>query len=1478
MASNIQKTQTAVLKITGFKSYALWCVLSFFANCTWAATLNISDSPLTVTQAVPPMTMLVMSRDHKLFYEAYNDFSDLNGDGILDLTYNPSIDYYGYFDSYKCYRYDSANRYFYPYGTTSNKKCTSYSNSWSGDWLNWATMARIDTLRKALYGGKRVTPESTSVTILERTEIPQDAHSWGKEYQNLATNGYNINEYTPLSSPSANKRHLFGNTTLLNVSDNNGYLQGVPLFRVLQNQTVRVWDWASKERPVVGQSLSTGTTVTPTDYVLRVKVCDSAVGLENNCRLYPNGQYKPIGILQEFGDNNAMKFGLLTGSYEKNLSGGVLRKNIDTISSEINAANGTINTGQSGIIKTIDNLKITGFGGSYEHAGGWILNRPPNQGEFKPWGNPIAEMMYETLRYFAGKASPTPAYYTNTGIDVSLGLPASSWQNPYSANPYCSKPNMLIISDVNPSYDSDELPGSYFGSFSGDLSLNVQSLGQTVWNQEFNGSSTQHFIGQSGANSDGAPTPKTVTSFGNIRGLVPDEPNKQGSYYAASVAYYGLLNDINSAQDDQKLHSFVLALNSPLPQLKILVNGKIVTLIPFAKTVGGCSLNGTSVNSARGRFQPTNQIVDFYIESWTPTSGVFRVNYEDVEQGADHDMDAIARYAYTVNGNGTLTVNVSSDYAAGCLVQHMGYIISGTTQDGTYLEVRDNDTTAGSDIIYYLDTPPGQLPGARDNTTILPLTATRTFSPGTNLAATILNGPLFYAAKWGSFNDKNGNNVPDNYQEWDADQDGIPDNYFLVTNPAKLVQQLNLVLNNILKRSSSAASSSINSGSLNTQTRLYQVLFNSSDWTGSLLSFPIKMDGTIDVSGLGPNGSLWDASILLGQTSATQRKILTFKPSSKKGIAFRWPSNSNSPSASELDSSQIQFINTSPDTGLADGLGQRRLNFIRGEQSYELANGGSFRNRNKILGDIVQSAPMYVGPPNQPYFDQWSGNAPENGSSYSNFKVQYKNRDSMIYVGANDGMLHAFNADTGTEQFAYIPSVVYKNLHKLSSQTYAHNYYVDGSPNVMDAYFGNSWHTVLASGLNKGGQGVFALDVTSPTDVSEATANQNVLWEFSDLDDVDMGYSYSQPAIVRQANGEWVAIFGNGYNNNENDGRVSTTGNAVLYVVRLSDGALLQKLDTGRGVTQDPTNSGLPNGLATPAVVDLNGDFNADLIYAGDLQGNLWKLYWDSSTQNWRFATYGNAAPTPIFSARNAANTAQPITVRPVVRKTTSGLQIYFGTGKYIEGSDKVTANAPTQSFYSIIDNLNISDSSGRVSSRNVLLQQTIMSEQTFSANSTSYQVRITSNNSINGSHKGWYIDLLSPLNGNQGERQITSSVLRNNRIIFTTLIPDSDVCGFGGTGWLMELNAADGARLPYTPFDLNADKKFTTSDQVLINNQRLSVSGVQSQVGVIPSPSIINAGTVEYKYMPGSSGRIGVMTENPGSAGIGRQSWRELY
>lgn len=1448
------------------------------ATSVLAATLNLSDSPLTVTQSVPPLTMLVMSKDHKTFVEAYDDYSDIDDDGVIDTHYKPSIDYYGYFDSYKCYAYynSGGTRYFYPTSVTTTKKC---SGTWSGDWLNYMTMSRLDTLRKALYGGKRQQTEATNTTFLVRAEIPQDGHTWGKEYTSEAVDGYRISDYTPLSQPNNNKRHLFANVTLANNSQNNGYLIGKPTFRVLQNQTLHVWDWVSKERPVAGQQMSDGSTVAPTEYEVNVKVCDSSVGLEGNCRLYPNGQYKPIGLLQQFGENQSMKFGLLTGSYEKNLSGGVLRKNVNVFTDEINQTTGQINTATNGIIKTIDALKIPDFGASnYEYNGGFYVTGAPPEGLFKAWGNPMAEMVYETLRYYAGKSSPTSAFATSGGVDGNLGLPAPSWVNPYSANPYCSKPNILVISDTSPSYDSNQIPGSYFGSFSGDLnpSFNAQSLSQTIWNQE-KGTSTLNFIGQSASTFNSAPTPKTVSSFGNIRGL-PYEPTKEGSYYSAAATYYGWLNDLNVIQDPQKLYSYVLALSNPLPEIKIAVGGKTVTLVPFAKTVGGCSVGGGTVSAAQGSFQPSDEVVDFYIESLTPTSGVFRVNFADMEQGADYDMDAIARYSYTV-ANNTLTIQVSSDYAAGCLIQHMGYVISGTSQDGVYLEVRDSDTSINNDIIYFLDTPPATLPGQRNTTTKLPLINTRVFSPSSSPAATILENPLFYAAKWGGFFDKNNNSKPDLQDEWDTDHDGVPDNYFLVTNPTMLERQLSGVLNNILKRATSASSSSVNTGSLNEKTRIYQVLFNGANWTGQVLSFPIAMDGSIDRTGTASQGALWDGAELLDQKDPDARNILTFKPSNKKGVAFRWPGNINSPGSSEMDNSQSTILNTNPDTSALDSNGQKRLNYIRGVQTYEQSNGGIFRNRTSRLGDIVNAAPMYVGPPSMPYFDKWPGSAAENNVPYSAFKTQYAGRASVLYVGANDGMLHGFNAENGQEMFAYIPARVFNNLNKLTSQTYNHRFFVDGSPNVLDVFYGGAWHTVLAGGLNKGGQGIYALDVTDPSSVTEGNAAQKVLWEFNDSDDVDLGYTFSQPALVRQGDGKWVAIFGNGYNNNESDGKVSTTGNAVIYVVDIATGALLQKLDSGKGITQDPNNTSLPNGMSTPVVVDLNGDYVADTMYAGDLHGNLWKLYWDTGSNTWKYATYGTGQATPLFSARNAQNKAQPITERPTIRRMQSGIQVYFGTGKYLESSDKNVVNAPTQSFYSIIDNLDDSISSGRVTSRSQLLQQSIIGESSFiGSGNNSYNVRTTSNNYMTTGQRGWYMDLVSPANGNQGERQITNPILRNNRIIFTTLIPDSDVCGYGGTGWLMELDAYSGARLTYSPFDLDGDGKFNNNDQIGSGANAMYVSGVKSKVGVIPSPSIISAGSVEYKYMPGSNGQIGQATENPGASAIGRQSWREVW
>ena len=171
--------------------------LFIYASFNYAAPLNISHTPIFLNTDAAPITMIILGRNHKLFYEAYNDRSDLDSDGVIDTRYKPSIDYYGYFDSYKCYTYDSGNKRFIPNSTTSNKIC---NNKWSGDFLNYLTTTRIDALRKVLYGGWR-SIDSNGETILERSHVPQDAHSWGKEYTSPSVDGYNINHYTPYNVP-----------------------------------------------------------------------------------------------------------------------------------------------------------------------------------------------------------------------------------------------------------------------------------------------------------------------------------------------------------------------------------------------------------------------------------------------------------------------------------------------------------------------------------------------------------------------------------------------------------------------------------------------------------------------------------------------------------------------------------------------------------------------------------------------------------------------------------------------------------------------------------------------------------------------------------------------------------------------------------------------------------------------------------------------------------------------------------------------------------------------------------------------------------------------------------------------------------------------------------------------------------------------------------------------------------------------------
>ncbi|WP_199930393.1 pilus assembly protein [Sedimenticola thiotaurini] len=723
--------------------------------------------------------------------------------------------------------------------------------------------------------------------------------------------------------------------------------------------------------------------------------------------------------------------------------------------------------------------------------------------------------------------------------------------------------------------------------------------------------------------------------------------------------------------------------------------------------------------------------------------------------------------------------------------------------------------------------------------------------------------------------------------------------YFAADDADTLVQSFTDVIQNIIDRTGSSAPVSLNMGSITSNTMLYQARFETSGWAGHLIASKVS-DGSN--CGSVPIGDIcspeWDAACLLDggvcaangvsytPKSPDLRHIITVDNANGSGIGFRW---------SQLSSTQQDMLKD-PDGPLgplpnsSDQYGMDRLDFLRGDDTNIAANGGGFRNRTSKLGDIIYSNPTYVGAPSRYY--QSSSSFLE-ASSYPTFKTAYSGRDEMVYVGANDGMLHAFDAISGDEKFAFIPSEVFSNLWRLSLTDYSHTNYVDGPIAEGDVFYNNDWHTVLVGGLGLGGQGFYALDITDPSSFSEANAANMVLWEFTDADDPDLGNSFGKPAIVRLNDGSWAAVFGNGFNNTEgNDGNVSATGNAVVFIVDIATGNVIKKLDTNTGKSNDPTGNSRPNGIVDVRPVDLDGDSITDRLYAGDLFGNMW--VWDLSSSNksqWA-AAYGNGVP--LFTAVNDSGDAQPITTAPQVdlHPLGMGVMVYFGTGKYYGTGDLVDTS--TQSFYGIWDAINsVNNITPKIGAqRNQLLKQEIITVNL--TQFAGYDARIVSDYPIRWDDYssptdsdevlGWYMDLPE-----SGERVHQTPIIRNGNIIFVTATPSDDPCESGGTSWLMEVDAASGGRLQTTPFDYNNDGVFSIDDYVQasvdINGDgsidsgdvapgsgiRIDNAGIYTTPAVVLHPDNVS----EDKIMSTSTGAIESVRENSGLNQV--RSWREL-
>ncbi|NWG85937.1 MAG: pilus assembly protein PilC, partial [Hydrogenophilaceae bacterium] len=317
-------------------------------------------------------------------------------------------------------------------------------------------------------------------------------------------------------------------------------------------------------------------------------------------------------------------------------------------------------------------------------------------------------------------------------------------------------------------------------------------------------------------------------------------------------------------------------------------------------------------------------------------------------------------------------------------------------------------------------------------------------------------------------------------------------------------------------------------------------------------------------------------------------------------------------------------------------------------------------------------------------------------------------------------------------------------------------------------------------------------------------------------------------------------------------------------------------LDTDSAITN--------NGLATPTLYDSNGDRVIDSVYAGDMQGNVWKFdLSDANPNNWGSAYKSGSTPKPLFTARNDSNQVQPITApveigAPPTGK--SGVMIYFGTGRFFATNDNT--NLEEQSLYGVLD----SGSRITTTDRSELQQQSILYEGTDTGTTgrtaTSAQIRVLSNTTVDwNTKKGWYLDLVPPSGTAQGERVVSIPLLRYGRVIFTTLVPSSDACEFGGTSWIMEMDALTGGRLSESVFDLNSDTSFNATDYVTVTvggvEITVPVSALKSTVGIIKTPTVVTAGTVEYKLASGTTGEISSTKEKSSTLGTGRVSWREL-
>lgn len=614
--------------------------------------------------------------------------------------------------------------------------------------------------------------------------------------------------------------------------------------------------------------------------------------------------------------------------------------------------------------------------------------------------------------------------------------------------------------------------------------------------------------------------------------------------------------------------------------------------------------------------------------------------------------------------------------------------------------------------------------------------------------------------------------------------------FVAASNPEEFRQGLSAALASIVEQTGSFTNVSANSTSLDTGTRLFQASYVTGVWAGDLVARPVSD------AGIEP-GVTWRAS---EEIPSSGRKVFT--------AAGSFPAN--------LTDEQEELLERSDEFPVS---GELNAAYLAGDRSLEMNQGGSLRNRRHLLGDIVTSSPAYVS------------------------------ETDTIYVGANDGMLHAFDASTGVELFAFIPDGIdWSAFGTLSRPDYGHRYFVDG-PVVISSHSQTDGENILVGTLGRGGKGVFALDVSNPGSFTSS----DVKWQHSETPGDNMGLVLGAPVIAK-ARGTGgtatdVVIIANGIN--------STSNQAALLVYDLSTGVLIKEIETGAG---DNAN---PNGLSGAVGWDANADGVVDTVYAGDMLGNVWKFDLGGLPLEWEVANGGD----PLFVATDDDGDSQPISARLTVGLHPANFQtwVFFGTGRFMTIDD--VSDRSVQSLYGIRD-------SGETIARSSLEERsTVFIGTRPDRNGIPRPVRsFEAHQPLPLDKNGWYVNLLEPPEQEAvGERVISEVQVINRVLVAASIIPSSDACQSGGRGYLNALDAFTGTSLAGGSFfDVDGDGDF--SDELVGDgDDALPVGSIDLGVDMPTLPNLLD----ELAAVGGSTGETETV-KTQDARFTGRVSWRE--